>query len=142
MTESLIKVETKEAPTAVGPYSQGVKVPYPGGALLYVSGQLPMDPITNKFVEGDIRVMTRRVLDNIAAILTEGGSSFSQVIKVEVFLSDMNNFKGMNEIYTEYFNGPVKPARQAIGVAALPLGALVEISCIALAINLDVCGRA
>lgn len=124
---SLRAIVTPHAPAAIGPYSQAVAA----GGFLYVAGQLPMDPATGKLVEGDIRVQTARVLDNLAAILTAAGSSFDHVVKTEVFMIDLTEFATMNEVYATRFSGAVRPARQAIQAARLPRDAKIEISCIA-----------
>lgn len=124
---SLKKIETAQAPKAIGPYSQAIQA----GQLLFVSGQLPIDPSTSKIVEQEIRVQTNRVLDNLEAILKESGCSFKEVARVDVFLQDLNHFALLNEEYAKRFNHPTPPARQTIQVARLPLDALVEISCIA-----------
>jgi len=121
------KIETKEAPGAVGPYSQGIET----GEFLYVSGQLPVDPKTGQMVEMEIKVQTDRVIENIMAVLRAAGSDLSQVVRCDVFLADMNDFKDMNEVYASKFVTDPKPARQAVQVGRLPLDAMVEISCIA-----------
>lgn len=127
----LKKIETVEAPKAIGPYSQAVMTQQ----LVFVSGQLPIDPKVGKIVDQSIEGQTKLVLDNIEAILKAAGLTFDNVVKTEVFLKDMNDFSAMNAIYAQRFNGPVKPARQAFQVARLPLDALIEISCIALHSN-------
>jgi len=121
------KIETKKAPGAVGPYSQGVET----DETVYVSGQLPVDPDTGKKVEDDIKVQTERVIKNITAVLESAGLDLSHVVRCDVFLQDMNDFQEMNEVYASMFNKDPKPARQAVQVGRLPLDALVEISCIA-----------
>lgn len=121
------KIETKEAPGAVGPYSQGVQ----RGGTIFVSGQLPVDPETGEMVERDIKRQTDRVIENIRAILKKAGSDLSNVVRCDVFLKDMNDFKDMNEVYASKFVTDPKPARQAVQVGRLPLDAMVEISCIA-----------
>lgn len=130
MTLPFKKLETSEAPLALGPYSQGTAV-VNGSGLLFVSGQLPIDPKTGKLISGDIKVLTRQVIDNLEAILRSGGSSLELVVRAEVFMTDLKDFSGMNEEYGKRFKGPVTPARQTIQVAALPLGSPIEISCIA-----------
>jgi len=129
------RIETNEAPRAIGPYSQGVTVASIGGQqLLFVSGMLPVNPTLGKMVEGDIKMLTRQVIMNLQAVLKEAGSHLQQVVRTDVFLLDLKgDFAGMNEEYAVWFNGPVAPARQTIQVAALPMGARIEISCIALA---------
>lgn len=128
---ALIKrLETSEAPLALGPYSQGIATTN-GHSLVFVSGQLPIDPKTGKIIAGDIGAMTKQVIDNLEAILRAGGSSLDLVVRADVFLTDLKNFAAMNEEYGKRFSGEVAPARQTIQVAALPMGAPIEISCIA-----------
>lgn len=122
----LIKIETQNAPKAVGPYSQAVR----SGNLLFVSGQIPLNPQTNRIEETTIEGQTRQVFTNIRAILTAAGCTLDDVIRVEVYLKDLQDFGTLNQIYSEYFTADVKPARQTLQVARLPLDALVEISCI------------
>ena len=121
------KVETKNAPPAVGPYSQATRV----DGFIFVSGQLPIDPRTGQMVTREIKAQTARVIDNIEAVLREAGSSLSRVVRCDVFLTDINDFKAMNEVYASKFTGDPKPARQAFQVVRLPLDAMIEISCIA-----------
>jgi 2-iminobutanoate/2-iminopropanoate deaminase len=110
-----------------GPYSPAVRA----GGFIYVSGQVPIDPVTNKAALGDIKAETRQVLSNVQRILEGCGASLSDVVKCCVFLADVKDFAAMNEVYTEFF-GTAKPARTTIGVAALPLtGAKVEIDAVA-----------
>ncbi|MGE4298759.1 MAG: RidA family protein [Desulfovibrionaceae bacterium] len=118
-------VQTEKAPGAVGPYSQGIVA----GGLLFASGQLPLDPATGKMVEGDIQVKARRCLDNLAAIAEAAGITLSHAAKVTVFLADMGDFAAVNAVYKECFEAPF-PARSAFQVAALPLGAPIEIEAI------------
>jgi len=119
-------VVTKEAPGAIGPYSQAVEA----NGMLFVSGQIPIDPRTGKVVEGDITIQTERVMKNIEAILHAAGYDFSKVVKSTCLLSDMADFAGMNAVYGKYYqNEP--PARAAYAVKALPLNVLVEIETIA-----------
>lgn len=120
------QVSTKSAPAAIGPYSQAVKT----DGLVFVSGQLPIDPQTGAFPEGGIAAQTAQSLKNLDSILAEAGSDYSKVIKTTVFLADMADFAAMNEVYSSFFNAPF-PARSAIAVKELPKGALVEIECIA-----------
>lgn len=122
-------VSTPDAPKAVGPYSQAVV----GGGLVFCSGQVALDPGTGKLVGQDVRAQTERVLQNLQGVLTAAGSSLSRVQKCTVFLKDMADFGAMNEVYARYFPAPHPPARATVAVAGLPLGALVEIDCIALA---------
>ena len=117
---------TEDAPKAVGPYSQAIVA----GELVFCSGQIPFDPATGKLVEGDIAVQTARVIDNLRAILAAAGSDLAHVVKTTVFLTDLGDFKPMNEEYARRF-GEHKPARSTIQVAGLPLGARIEIECVA-----------
>ncbi|MCF0184538.1 MAG: RidA family protein [Bacteroidaceae bacterium] len=119
------QIHTENAPKAIGPYSQAIKV----GGLVFASGQLPIDMTTGQFPEG-IKEQTRASLTNAAAILKEAGSDLSRVVKTTVFLSDMDNFAAMNEVYAEFFQQPY-PARSAVAVKTLPKNALVEIECVA-----------
>lgn len=123
---SLEKVSTKNAPAAVGPYSQAMKA----GDFVYVSGQLPMNPETGEMVTGSIKEQTRQSLENAKAILKEAGTSLENVVKTTVFLQDMSDFADMNGVYAEFFTNH-KPARAAVEVAKLPLGADVEIQMVA-----------
>lgn len=126
MSKQVIK--TDKAPAAIGPYSQGIKVST--GELLFTAGQIPMDPGTGEIVSGDIQIQTRRVLENLKAVIESGGSSLDKVVKVTVFLKDMNDFAAMNEMYDQYFgNNP--PARSAVQVARLPRDVDIEIECVA-----------
>ena len=119
-------VQTTLAPAAIGPYSQAIQA----GDTVYVSGQLPIDPATGQFAEGDIRDLTRQSLLNVQHILESVGLSMAHVVKTTVFLADMNDFAGMNEVYAEFFAAPF-PARSAVAVKMLPKGASVEIECVA-----------
>lgn len=130
MPDSFKAIQTENAPKAVGPYSQGIKVKE-GMGMVFVSGQIPIDPATGKLAEGDIRTLTHQVINNIEAILQKSGASLTDVVRVEVFLTDMNDFAAVNEEYAKRFTGNPLPARQAVQVAALPLGVPLEISCIA-----------
>ena len=121
------EISTPNAPYAIGPYSQGVKI----GNMVFVSGQLPIDPQTGKFPDDDIAVLTRRSLDNISAVLYEAGMTMRDVVKTTIFLADMNDFKAVNEVYAGYFDD-VAPARSAVAVAELPKGARIEIEAIAI----------
>lgn len=119
-------ITTSNAPPAVGPYSQAVEI----NGTLYISGQVPLDPETGKMVEGGIQEQTKRVMMNIEAILKAAGYNFLNVVKCTCLLSDISNFKDMNEVYARYYpNNP--PARATFAVRDLPLGALVEIETIA-----------
>ena len=119
-------VSTPSAPNAIGPYSQGIKA----GSLFFVSGQVPIDPATGALVDGDIAAQTRRVFQNIGAILTAGGFSFDHVVRTTVFLADMNDFAAMNEVYGTFFAAPF-PARATVQVSRLPKDARIEIDVIA-----------
>jgi len=119
-------IATKNAPAAIGPYSQAVEV----GDMVFVSGQLPVDPATGEFVPGGVRELTRRSLTNIKNILAATGLTMEHVVKTTVFLADMADFAEMNEAYASFFEG-VAPARSAMAVKTLPKGARVEIECIA-----------
>jgi len=119
-------VSSPDAPKAIGPYSQAVRA----GQLLFVSGQVPLDPSTGLLVNGDIAAQTRRVFDNLGAVLKAGGRSFADVVRTTVFLADMNDFAAMNEVYGQYFSEPY-PARATVQVARLPKDARVEIDVIA-----------
>jgi 2-iminobutanoate/2-iminopropanoate deaminase len=123
------KVETKNAPAAVGPYSQAVRV----NDMIFVSGQLPVNPKTGQMATREIQAQTEQVITNIEAVLTEAGSSLSRVVRCDVFLTDMADFKAMNGVYAQRFTAEPKPARQAFQVVRLPLDAMIEISCIACA---------
>jgi reactive intermediate/imine deaminase len=118
-------IHTPLAPKAIGTYSQAVRV----GDTVYISGQVPLDPATGQLVSGDIEAEIRRVFDNIAAIAQAAGGSLASAVKLSVFLTDLAHFPKVNEIMATYFSEPY-PARAAIGVAALPRGARVEVECI------------
>ena len=126
-SDNIIEVRTDEAPRVMGAYSQAVQA----GQYLFVSGQLAIDPASNKIVGSTIGEQTTQVLNNIESILRAQGLTLKNVVKAEVYLKDMNDFKGMNSVYAERFSHAIKPARQAMQVAKLPLEVLVEISCIA-----------
>lgn len=119
-------ISTTNAPGAIGPYSQGVKL----GNLMFVSGQTPLDPATMKIAEGDVQCQARQCLKNIKAILEAGNTSLDNVLKSTVFIKDMNNFGKVNEIYGQYFTKN-QPARSCVEVARLPMDVLVEIEVIA-----------
>ena len=123
---------TSEAPAAIGPYSQGMR----SGRFLFCSGQIPLDPKSGEIVSGDIATQTRRVLDNIAAILRTEGLSFDNVVKTTIFLTNLGDFQTVNEIYGSYFKKD-PPARSTVEVSALPRGANVEIEVIAVAAETD-----
>ena len=119
-------ISSPDAPKAIGPYSPAIRA----GQLLFVSGQVPIDPATGNIVDGDIGAQTRRVLDNVGALLLAGGRSFANVVRTTVFLADMNDFAAVNEVYGHYFSEPY-PARATVQVARLPKDARVEIDVIA-----------
>jgi 2-iminobutanoate/2-iminopropanoate deaminase len=120
-------VATKEAPQAIGPYSQAIKA----GGFVFTAGQIPIDPATGKLVEGDVKAQTERVLKNLSAVLAGAGSNMDRVVKTTVFLKNMSDFPAMNEVYGQFFkNEP--PSRSTVGVAALPKDALIEIDVVAL----------
>lgn len=119
-------INTKNAPGAIGPYSQGIIV----NGTLYASGQIPIIPESGEIMEGDIKVQAKRVCENIGEILKEAGSDFSKVVKTTCFLSDINDFNDFNEVYSEYFVS--KPARSCVEVSKLPKDVLVEVEIIAL----------
>jgi 2-iminobutanoate/2-iminopropanoate deaminase len=121
-------VHTQAAPKAIGPYSQAVR----SDGMIYLSGQLGLDPATGQLVSGGVEQQTRRALANLLAVLEAAGSGLDRVVKTTVFLTDMGKFAEMNAIYSEYFSEQ-PPARSAVQVSALPKGAVVEIECIALA---------
>ena len=120
------QIHTDNAPKALGPYSQAIEA----GGMVFASGQVPIDPATDQFVESGIKEQTRQSLTNARNILREAGTDLTHVVKTTVFLSDMDNFAAMNEVYAEFFQQPY-PARSAVAVKTLPKGALVEIECIA-----------
>ena len=119
-------VSTPSAPKAIGPYSQAIRA----GSLLFVSGQVPIDPATGQIVNGDIAAQTHRVFQNIGEILKAGGASFDHVVRTTVFLADMDDFSAMNEAYATYFTAPA-PARATVQVSRLPKDARVEIDVVA-----------
>ncbi len=120
-------ISTDEAPAAIGPYSQAIRV----GQFVFTSGQIPLDPKSGQIVEGDISVQARRVLDNMTAVLKAENLTMGHIVKTTIFLTDMNDFAKVNEVYGSYFTDQ-PPARSTVAVSALPKGANVEIECIAL----------
>jgi 2-iminobutanoate/2-iminopropanoate deaminase len=128
------RIVTEEAPKALGPYSQAVSVQQIGSVdLIFVSGQIPIDPATGQLLQGDIKLLTRQVIQNLDAILKAANSSLQRVVRTDVFLKDLkDDFQAMNEEYAQWFSGEVAPARQTVQVSDLPLGSPIEISCIAL----------
>ena len=124
------KIQTSQAPAAIGPYSQAIRC----GQMLYASGQVALDPATGELVGSDVQAQTERVFQNIQAVLSSAGASLDNVVKTTVFLTNMGDFQAMNAIYAQYFAGPDRhlPARTTVAVAQLPRNALVEIECIAI----------
>ncbi|MDY6277956.1 MAG: RidA family protein [Bacteroidales bacterium] len=120
-------IQTNAAPAAIGPYSQAISS---AAGLVFVSGQLPINPETGAFPEGGVKEQTRQSLLNAKAILEQAGLGLGNVVKTTVFLADMGDFAAMNEVYSQFFTAPF-PARSAVAVKTLPKGALVEIECIA-----------
>lgn len=120
-------IQTNQAPAAIGPYSQGIDS---GAGIVFVSGQLPINPATGAFPEGGIKEQTRQSLLNAKAILEAAGLGLGNVVKTTVFLASMSDFAAMNEVYAQFFTAPY-PARSAVAVKTLPKDALVEIECIA-----------
>jgi len=123
-------ISTSEAPAAIGPYSQAVR----SGNFLFCSGQIPLDPKSGQIVAGDIAAQTRRVLDNIRAVLKAEGLTFENIVKTTIFLTDLGDFQTVNETYGSYFKQQA-PARSTVQVSALPKGAKIEIEVIAVADN-------
>jgi 2-iminobutanoate/2-iminopropanoate deaminase len=119
-------ISSPDAPKAIGPYSQAIRA----GQFLFASGQIPTDPATGVIVDGDVSAQTRRVFDNLGAVLKAANLSFADVVKTTVFLADMNDFSAMNEVYGKYFSDPY-PARATVQVARLPKDARVEIDLVA-----------
>ena len=119
-------VSTDQAPEAIGPYSQGIR----SGSLLFCSGQVPLDPSTGEIVKDDVEGQARRCLDNLEAVCQAAGTSLKNALRCTVYLTDMNDFARVNEVYGSFFDGAEPPARVAIGVAALPKGADVEVDAI------------
>ena len=121
------KISTQNAPAAVGPYSQAIEA----GSFVFLAGQIPLDPKTNQLVEGGVDAQTKRVIENIKAVLAEAGSDLTKIVSSTVYLTDMDNFAKMNEVYASYFAEPY-PARVTIAIKALPKNAMVEIAVIAM----------
>ena len=119
-------IQTNNAPTAIGPYSQAIEV----NGFIFASGQIPIDPATGEFIKGGIKEQTRQSLLNAKSILIAAGTDLNRVVKTTVFLSDMANFTAMNEVYSTFFEQPF-PARSAVAVKDLPKGALVEVEVLA-----------
>ena len=118
-------IATDRGPKAIGPYSQAVKA----NGFIFISGQIPLDPRTKELVQGDVEAQTRQVFDNLKAIVIAAGATFDDVVKANVYLTDLSHFALVNKVMSEYFREPY-PARAAVGVAALPRGAQVEVECI------------
>jgi 2-iminobutanoate/2-iminopropanoate deaminase len=118
-------VSTQAAPAAIGPYSQAIRA----GDFLFVSGQIPLDPATGALVDGDVQAQTRRVLENLSAIVVAGGASLDRVVKTTVYLVDMNDFPAMNQVYAGFFGAPA-PARATVQVGRLPKDVRVEIDAV------------
>jgi 2-iminobutanoate/2-iminopropanoate deaminase len=121
------RIHTDKAPAAIGPYSQAIRA----GGFVFCSGQIPTDPATGEFVQGGIAEQTEQVLKNLAAVLEAAGSSLDRIVKTTVFLADMKEFSGMNEVYAKFFEG-APPARATVAAAGLPRDARVEIEAVAL----------
>jgi 2-iminobutanoate/2-iminopropanoate deaminase len=119
-------VATDQAPEAIGPYSQGIR----SGSLLFCSGQIPLDPSTGEIVKEDVEGQARRCLENLAAVCEAAGGSLADAVRCTVYLTDMNDFARVNDVYATFFEGAEPPARVAIGVAALPKGADIEVDAI------------
>ena len=121
-------IRTDKAPAPVGPYNQAIATT---GQMLFIAGQVPLDPQSGNIVGGDITAQTQQVMTNIEAILTEAGANWNDVVKTSVFLTDLANFSSMNQVYAEYFVEDTAPARACVEVSRLPKDVLVEIECIA-----------
>ncbi|MEG1580469.1 MAG: RidA family protein [Bacteroidaceae bacterium] len=120
-------IATNNAPAAIGPYSQAIEA----GGMIFVSGQIPVDPVTGSFVEGGIKELTHRSLTNVQNILKEAGLTMENIVKTTVFLADISDFSEMNEVYASFFTG-TPPARSAVAVKEMPKGSRIEIECIAM----------
>ncbi|NOZ75478.1 MAG: RidA family protein [FCB group bacterium] len=120
-------VSTPDAPAAIGPYSQGILTDH----LFFSAGQIPLDPRTGKLIEGDFKERVEQVFNNLSAVLQAAGSSLDRVVKMTVFMTDLNQFKEVNEVFERRFAATQPPARSAVQVAALPMGTDIEIECIA-----------
>ena len=119
-------ISSPDAPRAIGPYSPAIRA----GRLLFLSGQIPLDPATGQMIDGDVTAQTRRVMENLGAVLRAGGLSFAHVVRTTIFLADMNDFAAVNEVYGSYFTPPA-PARATVQAARLPKDARVQIDAIA-----------
>ncbi|HYE71847.1 MAG TPA: RidA family protein [Blastocatellia bacterium] len=120
------QIQTDQAPQAIGPYSQAIKA----NGLVFLSGQIPLDPQTMQIIDGDIKAQTRRIFENLKAVLAAAGTSLDRVVRATVYLADINDFAAMNEVYAEFL-GEIKPARSTVQAARLPRDARVEIDLIA-----------
>jgi 2-iminobutanoate/2-iminopropanoate deaminase len=129
VSEVKTAISSPNAPKAIGPYSSALRA----GDWLFISGQIPFDPATGQLIDGDIAVQTRRVFENIGALVSAAGLTFADIVRTTVFLADMNDFAAMNEIYRTYFSEPY-PARSTVQAARLPRDARIEIDAIALRI--------
>ena len=118
-------IHTNDAPQAIGPYSQAIKA----NQTVYLSGQIPLDPVSMELIDGDIAAQARRVFDNMLAVAKEAGGDFNDMVKLNISLTDLGNFAAVNEVMAEYFTEPY-PARACVGVASLPKGAEIEIEAI------------
>lgn len=127
MKQDIQKIETEHAPKAIGPYSQATLVE----GFLFISGQIPINPLTGKIEFFDIKSQTIQVLDNLEQILKAAGLTFENVVKTEIYVSNLDDFTLINSLYAERFSHSIKPARQLMQVSRLPLDSLIEISCIA-----------
>jgi len=125
VSEKIKEIICKDAPAAIGPYSQAVRA----GNLVFISGQIPIDPTTGEVIRGGIREQTAKVLRNIERILVSQGAGLENVVKCGVFLKDIGDYAAMNEVYSLTFTGNVKPARYVVQVSGLPKNAMIEISC-------------
>ncbi|MDJ0621715.1 MAG: Rid family detoxifying hydrolase [Desulfocapsaceae bacterium] len=119
-------IQTDLAPAAIGPYSQGII----DGKLLFISGQLPLDPLSGKLIDGSMGELTRQAMNNILAVCAEAGAKPSQIVKTTIFLTDLAKFGEVNEAYAEFFKETTPPARSTIGVAALPLNSPIEVEAV------------
>ena len=122
-------IATNDAPAAIGPYSQAVEAP--GGTLVFLSGQIPLDPATGKLVDADVAAQTERVMKNLAAVLAAAGCTFADVVRTTIYLTDLGAFQTVNEVYARAFAGVTPPARATVQVSGLPRGAAVEIDAVA-----------
>jgi len=120
------EIQTDKAPKPVGPYSQAIKV----NGFLFISGQIPLDPETNRMIEGDFKTKARRILENIRQIVESAGGSMDSIVKITVYLTDISKFAELNDVYKEYFNPPY-PSRSVVEVKGLPKGSEIEIEAIA-----------